>query len=1030
MKRTIMSWLQPHVSTRFQILSRVILVLLLVSIPGFAFAGPGRGPGQVGKWNASIPKAGNGVAGTKGQRPEASVIVPTHNFYVRNYGGKCLDYGAPFGGSGPTVFLNDCSVAHPILVQEIGTRHDVILHAGSAVIGIHNPPVNTLGGTPPPPQTEYALELQHFNPILATTRNQTFALDGDSIILSSSRPCANASVYQPNWPEATDPPNYVPQLATCPPAPAQLVIQIQNGRGKNGSPLVAGQRNLSDSEFWDFNAIDNSGSYPTTGFVSVWNNVGLWNASCQSPQVASLSNTGAPLLADGTPLTDICSSPAGWGTVIDIAESDPGECLDRPDVGPCIDLSMFPTIVLAAGVTVRSNRRGVNPGAQIFFSAQDGRKTAMPCTSPLCTFVTAGDYVRVARLRMHGESRSLSDSEPYTEGVAVGYVAADAGSSLGLARVTELIATVDHNEMSDWGSSAVGVHTPYLYDGNNSICLTGLNGLDFFVNINGNFLPGSIPCTCSVVDPTNALSGLIVPITSDPATLDNVRVERNFLHHNARWGGGYGVGFGRGVASGNTFWFNRHSIASDGEPHDEYRAWYNFVLSSVPVYDATKGGPQQDFDMHGTCGGYGNGSNCASYFFQDGIPGGFRVDIAGNTFLGTHGTTTVFGIPVGGHSYNFELRGHPCSTDYFRDNVTMRDQDSNGGGVINFHNIGPPPIPFQHDGPDFPIIPVTPTPAAGFPAVFDINNQFGNDSPPYTDPTQRFGSASLAVGDFDGDGNDDLLVATGTAWFYSPGGKREWRFLSAKTDTVDHLLFGDFDGDGRTDVVAMHGGQLVVSWGGISGWEVLNAQPCSDPILSCNITDMAVGKFLDHSDGIPRDDIFLADGRRWWLSSGGATPFNQNPGAASSFRRKDLLFGDFDADGKTDVFGVVGNDAGQITWSYSSKATSPWTFLQIALLSNVTAMVIADFNADGIADVGGPCGAGCWQISYGGVAAFQKHYIANAGPSLAGVGRFLGHFDISGRLLPADLLLWYGRDFSLSAGGTGFRVPYSTQEMR
>jgi hypothetical protein len=89
-------------------------------------------------------------------------------FSVRDYAGKCLDYGSPWQGGGPTVFLNDCTAAHVIGVEEINSRHEVILHAGSQVIGIHNPPVSTLGGAAPPPPTEYALELQPYNPSLST----------------------------------------------------------------------------------------------------------------------------------------------------------------------------------------------------------------------------------------------------------------------------------------------------------------------------------------------------------------------------------------------------------------------------------------------------------------------------------------------------------------------------------------------------------------------------------------------------------------------------------------------------------------------------------------------------------------------------------------------------------------------------------------------------------------------------------------------------------------------------------------------
>src|SRR6267143_1736257 len=164
-----------------------------------------------------------------------------------------------------------------------------------------------------------------------------------------------------------------------------------------------------------------------------------------------------------------------------------------------------------------------------------------------------------------------------------------------------------------------------------------------------------------------------------------------------------------------------------------------------------------------------------------GYIGGYSVDIAGNTFLGDIESSTFH--PKRGDNWSFELRGHPCSTDYFRDNVTQRKQDSDGGGVINFHNIGCAGVPFQFYGPEVAQTPVSVPPDPQISQVLDFNNQFGDSSPPFVDPTVSRGLTSLGVGDFDGDGDDDLFLATGTAWYYSPAGAMEWRFLNAKTDT-------------------------------------------------------------------------------------------------------------------------------------------------------------------------------------------------------------------------------------------------------
>ena len=520
--------------------------------------------------------------------------------------GKCLDYGKAPSPNSATVFLNDCAKAHAIRVVEMpdqkGTdgvtrSHQVMLFAGNLVLGIHNPNplVKTPGGSASAPafstQFEFVLELQvpwnapHVNALVARPASQIFAYDGDSIILESSRPCVNT--------DATT------SMTLCPPPPPQLVIQVQNARGANGSLIVAGVRNLADNELWDFVPLPGSQPYPTKGFIStigspptpITSNWQLWNAIC-TPQVAP--STASPIIAGSMPpqpLLDFkadtavaCSPSIGWGNVVVVAGSDPNECGNRPDVGPCIDLSNYPPITLPAGATLRGNRCGTSFGPQMFDQFPTKSKKPNPlfhCES--CMLEVQGDYVRVTGLRVRGQSRSTDESEPGTVGIVVGFPGPPDGPLPFSPKIlTEFIAVVDRNDTSDWGAVAVGAGTPYSFiAGDPAICT-----YPGFVDSSGN----KLSYTCGPTDPGAASNpgvsvqdhstGAIarVPIVDDLTTLANVRIERNFVHHNQRDNLGYGIGAGRAVISGNTFLQNRHAIASDGEPHSEYRASYNLVF--------------------------------------------------------------------------------------------------------------------------------------------------------------------------------------------------------------------------------------------------------------------------------------------------------------------------------------------------------------------------------------------------------------------------------------------------------------------
>jgi hypothetical protein len=920
--------------------------------------------------------------------------------------GKCLDYGTSPIDNGATVFLNDCANAHPVRVLELNRNiggsksYEVMLFAGKVVIGIGSRPINLLAGAAAPSAstaTEYSLELQipwntPIGSLVSNPANQIFRFDGDSIILEGTHsdamgntvpgPCINTST----------------STTLCPAPPPQFVLQVENARGANGSPIVAGLRNLSDNEFWDFVAEEGSGKYPTSGFFPVAANYDLWNALCLTPTVNQA--LGVPSVGPSTNLMlafnsyfgaglyngCVATNPnAGWGSVVVVTSSDPYECVDPewnggspPNIGACIDLSYYPPLLLPSGVTIRGNRRGTNFGPQLYLNDfAPGNRPYGDCQD--CVMNVQGDYARVTGLRLRGQSRATTTDEPGTEGVYISSLPSQ-GS------LTEFISTVDHNDMSDWGNQAVDTSNAYTQNNNN--------------------------CT---------------GIANDPATLANATIARNFLHHNERDNDGYGVLAGRAFIVGNTFLMNRHDIAGGGEGHNEYRAWYNLKLSTVPRYPLFEGVFNQDFDMHGTC--------CTHSGAYGGV-GGWGVDIAGNTFLGNN-DYQIAGITVSSN-WNFELRGYPCYADYFRDNVTERSQNSGGGNVINFHHVSPGTTSFFL-GPDGPATPVdvAPSPATllGNPAtlppgpVFDYSNQFGNSSPPFTNPTDQIG-----VGDFDGDGIQDTFLATGTAWYFSPGGQAAWRFLSARTDRIGSLLFGDFDGDGRTDVVAINpSGQIVVSWGGVSPFEVLNANPCTSGVpVTCptSVADLAVGDF----DGDGVSDLFFADGGTWWVSYGGNTPFVQVI-VASPFRVSDLRFGDFNGDGATDVFGVYN---GQWSVRYSARGVRglvyPWTALPVSLTNSIDGLSVADFDGDGFADIGMWCGSGGflgigayggWQISYRGTQGWSACNKFSSSLSLvgSGIGRFNGGAG-------ADVLVWNGNEFWVIPGGTGTPASLSTQDMR
>jgi hypothetical protein len=413
-----------------------------------------------------------------------------------------------------------------------------------------------------------------------------------------------------------------------------------------------------------------------------------------------------------------------------------------------------------------------------------------------------------------------------------------------------------------------------------------------------------------------------------------VRVSRNFIHHNSRDGRGYGVTVNQGAYAtieANLFDHNRHAIASNGRPHTGYVARFNYVLEGGYTEDLVW---NQHFDVHGRGdGGYGGVA-------------GERFEIALNTFRGDQ--TYFFGAYT---RPAFWLRGTPTIGAYFHDNVL---EHGDQGKAVRL------------ESPD---------------CWVDLGGGWGYYSPelchlnvgPNTYGVDTTGS--LGVGDFDGDGRDDVFLANGTGWWYSSAGLTEWRFLQASALPVSELRFGRFDSDLKTDVVFSAGGQWYFSSGGTAA-----------PVARAGFAGLALANAVfGNFDGTGRVDTLYLAGSSWYLSPGSQGTWSlvrDAPALAANLR-----VGDFDGDGRDDVF-LIENG----TWSWWKPGWANSAPLNGPLTATTAGLVVADFDGDGRDDVAQTSGAS-WRWSSHGSSAWMTLRNSSWQPQYADITRaLLGRF--------------------------------------
>ena len=166
--------------------------------------------------------------------------------------------------------------------------------------------------------------------------------------------------------------------------------------------------------------------------------------------------------------------------------------------------------------------------------------------------------------------------------------------------------------------------------------------------------------------------------------------------------------------------------------------------------------------------------------------------------------------------------------------------------------------------------------------------------------------------------------------------------------------------------------------------------------------DIATGDF----DGDGRQDVFLANGTAWFYSSGGITEWRFL--RANTTRLSALRFGDFDGDGRTDVFTQSGT-----RWLYSPGGRRAWTPLaQIPIgFYPLASYRFGDFDGDGRTDLMRADGR-YWYVSWSGRADWQ--ILKKSGYQVDAIR--LGDFDGNGA---TDVFSLTGGHWSWASGGSG-----------
>lgn len=384
-------------------------------------------------------------------------------------------------------------------------------------------------------------------------------------------------------------------------------------------------------------------------------------------------------------------------------------------------------------------------------------------------------------------------------------------------------------------------------------------------------------------------------------TLLRPKISGNFIHHNQHQGGfGYGVDVAAGAIAfieRNVFDFNRHAICASGAAGTGYRAEENLVLRGGGEHDAWYNETTHQFDVHG--------DGC---WWSDDLCGN-----AGDTFWMFRNSFQYR------KDYAINIRGTPRNFVEINDNVF--DHGSLGDAI-------------KRDG----------------------HADIGGSNRTGVDTYGKYG-----VCDFDGDGRDDLFLATGKTWWFSSMGKMQWTYLSNQSELLDEVGLADLNYDGRCDVFTVRGSVGAVSYSGTAQFMGL-VQGLAQG------TTIEEFRFADFNNDKKTDIFQRLPSGQWRVISPGVHGWRSLN--TSGLPMSALRVGDFNGDGTADVLGHTGG-----TWSVSWGGITPWNSLNPSVTDSLENLLIGNVDGvpgdDVIRAVATSATTIRWDISSGGATPWQ-----------------------------------------------------------